>query len=47
MPATCLLQHDDVCPILLPILALNLRKTGLTGLSLFQTVKFGLLKQLV
>lgn len=44
MPATCLLQ-DDVCPILLPIIALNLRKTGLTSLSLFQTVKFGLLKQ--
>lgn len=47
MPATCLLKHDNVCPILLSIFALNLRKTGLTGLSLFQAVKFGLLKQLV
>lgn len=47
MPATCLLQDDYVCPILLPIFALNLRKTGPIGLSLFQTVKFGLLKQLV
>lgn len=41
MPATCSLQDDNVCPILLPIFALNLRKAGLTGFSLFQTVSLG------